>query len=588
MRLSKFRVENQRNIRLAECSDVPKLMVIAGPNGTGKSTLLNALRFLPGTGRILYVGPHRNARRQTVQWRHLQIAPIFLQDLLARSDVPGLEGVNLVTGARDPWSFDDTANFLKHGLCQIEVERKDAIAALYDRDHQIAKDSLPDPWAPLKELTSNLLPHLSFAGIDSSNRNQVRVLWRVHAKDTVVDLDDLSSGEKAIIQIFYPLLEARTKEILRQIQQTDSGQAQPEICVLIDEPELHLHPNLQIKVFDYLRLLTTDGRTQVIIATHSPTIVEYASFEELYLLRPAEIISSGDNQLIPVASDEERLNFLRNVFGTTSNLTALQPVIIVEGVEQTDSSKTVSDRKLYRALHPGFDRITLVAGGGKSECIRLQQTLEKALRGFSTSVKAVTLLDRDLATGEPSDGVTYLTVSMIENFLIDPMAIWESLQSVIEKTPFKTIDDIANAIDELLDELTASEIERRAIQTLGTAFFRPGPFVEIPKQEEKFIEEFTGRYSSETLKKAIETSTKQVEDLRLKLQRREYFHGKNFLSAFSRKYLHQVGMSNVIFHYEAARHARARKKVVQFFDTFFSKALPEISAPVIVAVTEKK
>lgn len=588
MRLPKFRVENQRSIRLAECSDVPKLMVIAGPNGTGKSTVLNALHSQPGTGPILYVGPHRIARRQTVQWRHLQTAPILLQDLWARSDIPGIEGVAIVTGTRDPWSFDDTANFLKHGLCQIEVDRKDAIASLYDRDHHIAKDSLPDPWSPLKELTSNLLPHLSFAGIDATNRNQVRVLWRVHAKDTVVDLDDLSSGEKAIIQIFYPLLETRTKEILRQIQRTDSGQPQPEICVLIDEPELHLHPNLQIKVFDYLRLLTTDGRTQVIIATHSPTIVEYASFEELYLLRPVEIVSSGDNQLIQVASDEERLNFLRNVFGTTSNLTALQPVVIVEGVEQTDSSKTVSDRKLYRALHPGFDRVTLLAGGGKSECIRLQQTLVKTLLSFSTSVKAVTLLDRDLATGEPPDGVTYLPVSMIENFLIDPMAIWESLQSVIEKTPFKTIEDIVSAIDALLDELTVLEIERRAIQTLGTAFFRPESLVEIPKQAETFIEELAGRYSSETIKKAIETSTKQVEDLRSQLQRREHFHGKNFLSAFSRKYLHKAGMSGVIFHYEAARHARARKKVVEFFDTFFSEALPEISAPVVSAVTDKK
>jgi len=109
-----------------------------------------------------------------------------------------------MTGARDAWSFDDTANYLKHGLCQIEVDRKDAIATRYDRDREIAKDALPDPWAPLKELTANLLPHLSFDRIDAADRYQVRVLWRVHAIDTIVDLDDLSSGEKSIIQIFYP------------------------------------------------------------------------------------------------------------------------------------------------------------------------------------------------------------------------------------------------------------------------------------------------------------------------------------------------------------------------------------------------
>jgi hypothetical protein len=136
MRLSAFRVENQRSVRLAECPRTPKLMVIAGPNGAGKSTLLNALRTQPGQGPILYVGPHRNARRQTVQWRHLLSAPISLEDLLARQDIPGYEGVQLVTGARDAWSFDDTANYLKHGLCQIEVDRKDAISARYDRESQ--------------------------------------------------------------------------------------------------------------------------------------------------------------------------------------------------------------------------------------------------------------------------------------------------------------------------------------------------------------------------------------------------------------------------------------------------------------------
>jgi ABC-type multidrug transport system ATPase subunit len=151
-------------------------MVIAGPNGAGKSTLLNALRYQPGQGPILYVGPHRNARRQTVQWRHLLSTPISLQDLLAGSDTPGYEGIQFITGARDPWSFDDTANYLKHGLCQVEVDRKDAIASLYDREREIRKNSLADPWSPLIELTNNLLPHLTFDRIDAANKNQVRVL----------------------------------------------------------------------------------------------------------------------------------------------------------------------------------------------------------------------------------------------------------------------------------------------------------------------------------------------------------------------------------------------------------------------------
>jgi predicted ATP-dependent endonuclease of OLD family len=43
MRIESFRIENFRNLRLAECADVPSFMVVCGGNGCGKSALLEAL-----------------------------------------------------------------------------------------------------------------------------------------------------------------------------------------------------------------------------------------------------------------------------------------------------------------------------------------------------------------------------------------------------------------------------------------------------------------------------------------------------------------------------------------------------------------
>ena len=349
-------------------------------------------------------------------------------------------------------------------------------------------------------------------------------MWRVHAKDTVVDLDDLSSGEKSIIQIFYPLVEAQIKEVLREVQGALAPQLQPEFCVLIDEPELHLHPNLQVKVFDYPRLLTTRGRMQVIVATHSPTIVEYASFDELYLLRPVETVAAGDNQLVQIATDDERLQFLREVFGTTSNLTALQPVVVVEGIAQIGSSRSVSDRKLYRALHPGFDRVTVVAGGGKADCIRLRKVLETALHDFSAHMRAIALLDRDLTTAAPPAAVTYLPVSMIENFLLDPHAIWEALQSVVEKTGFKSVEDVSSALDVLLDSLMPEEVERRVVGALGRRFFQPtGPLGDIPNQAQAFAAELLQAMAPDQIATSEERAQMEVSTLKSAFQRREHF-----------------------------------------------------------------
>ena len=199
----------------------------------------------------MYVGPHRTLRRQQVQGRNLLAKTISMEELMTRMDTPGgYEGVTVHTGTRDAWSGDDTANYLKHGFCQIEFERQRAIAARYDSAGSIAAGSIPDPWKSLRELTSNLLPHLSFSRIDTEKQTEIRCLWKVHKKDVFVDLDDLSSGEKSIIQMFYPLVEHQVRETLRELTGAPAVPGARGTCLLIDEPELHLHPNLQAKVLD--------------------------------------------------------------------------------------------------------------------------------------------------------------------------------------------------------------------------------------------------------------------------------------------------------------------------------------------------
>lgn len=576
MKIATIKIQNQRSIKNVICETVPRLMVIAGPNGAGKSTLLNALKQQHG-GKVLYVGPHRNSRRQHVQYRSLISHDINMEKILMQPNIQNnIEGMRIFDAARDPWDSDEALNFLKHGLCQLEIERKEAISSIYDRDGQIAKDVLPDIWSPLKELTENLLPHLSFSSIDTKDRNNIKCLWQVHSKNTIVDLDDLSSGEKAIIQIFYPLIEQRIKSILASIKNPDTVSASHEISVLIDEPELHLHPNLQLKIFDYFRVLSTEKGVQIIITTHSPTIVEYATSDELYLLRPYELLQEGENQLIQVATDEEKLFFLKTIFGTTANLTAMQPVVVVEGVKQNNSSKVVSDRKLYRALNEKFDRVTLISGGGKSECLKLIEVLDEALKSFSPNLKVVGLLDKDIVEVEKNDKIFTLPVSMIENFLIDPYCIWESIQAVLEKTGISTASDLEKIIDSILDELELFEKERRVIHYLDKDVFRPhSPTDKIPDQLAEYVNTINEKYKKESVDKLLQKSSEEIETIKKGKIRRENYKGKEVINEFYKKYLHSTGYAKPIFIFETARHARQRKSVKTFFDTFFKAILDE-------------
>lgn len=548
-------------------------MVIAGPNGAGKSTLLNAIRERADFRNVMYVGPHRAMRRQHVQSRHLLAQPISFEKVLSSPQVQGFDGIRIFDGQRDPWGYDDSGNYLKHALCQIEIERQQAITARVDRDGAIAPGALVDPWRPLRDLTKNLLPHLSFEKIDSTNRDQVKVLWKARGTGAFVDLDDLSSGEKSIIQIFYPLVEREVKSLIKAIAAGSVDEPRAELCVLIDEPELHLHPNLQVKVLDYLRVLSSQEHTQIIIATHSPTMVEYASFEELFLLRPALLADSETNQLTRVADNDERLAFLRSVFGSTSNLTAMQPVVVVEGVSEQDAQKVLPDRKLYRALYSDFDRVTVIPGGGKGECRTLVRSLNEVLSTFSSRLTAVALLDRDTDSDSNNAGVSLLPVSMIENFLLDPEALWQSLQSVIEKTEFRTPDDIAKALDSVLDQMRRREIDRRTASLLGNVHFYPPSDGDLSAAVEKFLSEVGLKYSSQSVSAAMQTATATVDALGSTNRRRESFHGKLVLQQFYKEHLHKTGLPKNVFLFETARHARGRHSVSSFFSGFFSKLI---------------
>ena len=83
--------------------------------------------------------------------------------------------------------------------------------------------------------------------------------------DRQVNIDDLSTGEKQIV--------FRGSYLLRNSYNLKDG------VILIDEPELSMHPKWQNKIMDYYRnLFTYDGvqTTQMFIATHSDYVLKSA------------------------------------------------------------------------------------------------------------------------------------------------------------------------------------------------------------------------------------------------------------------------------------------------------------------------
>lgn len=497
---------------------------------------------------------------------------IEMGSLLSANNLPGFEGMQLSSGDRDAWNFDEAQSFLKYSLCQIELERQNAVTSRFDETGSVLREDMPDVWAPLRELAHNLLPHLQFHRIDLANRDQIRCLWKVHNRDIQVDIDDLSSGEKAIIQLFFPLVEHRVNQNLAKMRGAEVAPQSGSVAVLMDEPELHLHPNLQAKILDYMRGLAVREGIQFVLTTHSPSMVEHASSEELYLLRPAELIDHDANQLVRIADSEERLTTIRTLFGSTSNATALRTVLVVEGRSADKSSRRPADAKIYGFLSDRFGQLTVIAGGGKSECKALVRALNECLPTLAGNLKAIALLDRDTLEEAPtqSDQI-WLPVSMIENLLVDPEVIFRATETIRHKTPFQTPQDVAAKLEEVLGSLQDHELSRRIKAAVDSRTFRLADPVDTARdQVQAFANTLLSELSEETFARIRSEAAAKVTALAAAEQRREMFDGKRILDELFRAHIHATGMSKEIFVYLCAKEAASRTSVATFVEALFA------------------
>ncbi len=428
MAIRSFRIEQVRGLVSAWYDDLPDLVVIAGGNGTGKSTLLDQLfrrrhEFSEAGTQVLYLGPSRTQRRGAVtaggvlalqqdllSGLSLEHGPSFQnftpQEFAASSGQPrGLEGI------------DDSYSLVKYEIQRLETQRREALAQLHDRDGQVLPGAIPDVYEPLRALTRYLLPHLTFVRVDQTNPNSLRCLFaRVDGSTRVeVELDDLSSGEKAVIALFMPFLALQIRRSLRDLG-VNLHQAEDfsSVTALIDEPEIHLHPALQGHLAHYLRQVSSETGAQFILATHSPTLVDAAGENELFVLMPSEFVGGG-NQFRQLLTQADRLDVVRELVGSASLITRARPIVFVEG--ETVSSKVDSDAGLLSILVPESVSWVIVPARGRTEALRSARQLHDQLAEELPGLPVFALVDADSSPPDDERMIAW-PVAMIENLLL--------------------------------------------------------------------------------------------------------------------------------------------------------------------------
>jgi hypothetical protein len=162
-------------------------------------------------------------------------------------------------GTYNPTKFDRLMEDFDYQYIKQESNPIDCDGLLGDAKVGIQNQFIKSAIDKFQEISGKTL---SLSLIDSWQPFKNGFLGVVKENKQIISLEDLGSGFEMIFSLIYSFYL--------------SQQSKKQLIVLIDEPELHLHPKLQ-ECFVKL-ILEFSRSSQIIITTHSPLFVKQALY----------------------------------------------------------------------------------------------------------------------------------------------------------------------------------------------------------------------------------------------------------------------------------------------------------------------
>jgi predicted ATPase len=384
-------------------SDYDKFNVILGKNGSGKSTLLRQLdATLRPKGFVRYITPERGGELKydgSIESNRAS-SPDWLANVRRKNRF-------------DQFRQSSTNEFRNlETLVLRSIERdKDVRSSDFVFDNDI-------------ELINSVLERVKLVRSDGAGFDIFRKSDGGKAEPA-----ELSSGESELISLSIEILYYCYQCRLEKYKQTENW-------LLFDEPDVHLHPDLQYKLMQLLVKGLNDTNAKVAIATHSTSIL--ASLTSLSTEVKIGFKAFESQNLVFEAATEQLRNILP-MFGAhpLSNVFNESPPLIVEGED---------DERIWQsAFRRSEGRISIVpcVAGDVQSMNAYEVAADRIIKSVYDNAKSYSLRDRDDDPYEVDDmGAVVrarLNCRSAENLILTNDCLaelgtdWASLQSAINK-----------------------------------------------------------------------------------------------------------------------------------------------------------
>lgn len=277
MKIRKIHIEEYKifkdfEIDLTNNGEPLNIIVVAGINGSGKSSLLEFIYKFITSGSI----PKKENNRiigETLDPESGKLIPItfMTNDLIFKENYP----VN-----REEYLANNEVIFYKTYETDINHARS-AIVKYIDKLIFEKDKKSSEVYGIVKNKLKNIFEgfHLQ---VEFNLLDKERNIWFKNERSERIPISQLSGGEKELITKAFRLYISDIKNTI----------------ILMDEPESSLHPNWQNRILKIYEDFAKENNNQIIIATHSPHIIASAKKESLRLLvkkgEKIEVVSGFD------------------------------------------------------------------------------------------------------------------------------------------------------------------------------------------------------------------------------------------------------------------------------------------------------